>query len=164
MPMALLESFKQTTPSGSIVNGPPIPPLTADAKFSGVSQRSFTSLRALNSGEYEDRVSGIRVVVGIDLEYKKSKEASISIWRLKTTPGHDGQPNGEVIQELDNELFRDVEGNPILLLFGLELPLNNFAVQALSNGLPDCSAIVGPETLCILLAEAEKWNDKSTLL
>jgi hypothetical protein len=26
---------------------------------------------------------GIRMMVGIDLEYKKSKEASISIWRLK---------------------------------------------------------------------------------
>jgi hypothetical protein len=40
----------------------------------------------------------------VDLEYKKSKEASISIWRLKTSPGHDGQPEGEVIQELDNEV------------------------------------------------------------
>jgi hypothetical protein len=40
---------------------------------------------------------------------------------------------------------------------------NNFAVQALSNGLPDSSVIVDPETLCTLLAKAEKWNDKSTL-
>lgn len=48
---------------------------------------------------------GIRVVVGIDLEYKKSKEASISVWRLKMSPGHDGQPEGEVIQDLDNEVY-----------------------------------------------------------
>jgi hypothetical protein len=47
---------------------------------------------------------GIRVIVGIDLEYKKSKEAGISIWRLKMSPGHEGQPEGEVIQELDNEV------------------------------------------------------------
>lgn len=47
---------------------------------------------------------GIRVLVGIDLEYKKSKEASISIWRLKTSPGPDGQPEGEVVQELNNEV------------------------------------------------------------
>ncbi len=47
---------------------------------------------------------GIRVMVGIDLEYKKLKEASISIWRLKMSPGDDGQPEGEVIQELDNEV------------------------------------------------------------
>jgi hypothetical protein len=40
---------------------------------------------------------GIRVMVGLDLEYKKSKEASISIWRLKTSRGLDGQPEDEVI-------------------------------------------------------------------
>jgi hypothetical protein len=37
-------------------------------------------------------------------------------------------------------------------------------VQALTNGLPDSSIIVDPETLCTLLAKAERWNDKSTLL
>lgn len=36
--------------------------------------------------------------------------------------------------------------------------------NTLSNRLPDCSVIVGPETLCTLLADAEKWNDKSILL
>jgi hypothetical protein len=67
--MALLESFKQTTPPGSIVNGPPTPPLTADAKFSGrvaAILRVFKDYKndypplvpwtiyKLNSGEYED--------------------------------------------------------------------------------------------------------------
>lgn len=107
---------------------------------------------------------GIRVVVGIDLEYKKSKEASISIWRLKISPGDDGQPKGEVIQELDNELFRDAEGNSILPSSGLELPLDNFAVQELSDRVPNSSVTIDSETLCALLAEAEKWNGKSTLL
>jgi hypothetical protein len=37
-------------------------------------------------------------------------------------------------------------------------------VQALTNGLPDSSLVVDPETLCKLLATAEEWNDKSTLL
>ncbi len=62
------------------------------------------------------------------------------------------------------QLFRDAEGNPILSSSGLVIPLNNFAVQALSNGLPDSSVVIDPETLCTLLAKAEKWNDKSTLL
>ena len=62
------------------------------------------------------------------------------------------------------QVFRDAGGNPILSSSGLKLPLNNFAVQALSNGLPDSSVIVDPKTLCTLLAEAEEWNDKSTLL
>jgi len=80
------------------------------------------------------------------------------------SPGDEGQPEGEVIQELENELFRDAEGSPILSSSGLELPLNNFAVQALTKGLPDSSVIVDPGTLCTLLAKAERWNDKSTLL
>ena len=52
---------------------------------------------------------GIRVMVGIDLDYKKSKEASISIWRLEISPCDDGELQGEVIQELDNEvsIFHD---------------------------------------------------------
>lgn len=43
-------------------------------------------------------------MVGIDFDYKKSKAASISIWRLKISLGDDGQPEGEVIQELKNEV------------------------------------------------------------
>lgn len=67
--MALIESFEQNTPPGSIVNGPPTPPLTADAKFSGrvaAILRVFKGCKngyppsvpwtvyKLNSGEYED--------------------------------------------------------------------------------------------------------------
>ena len=66
-PMALLESFKQTTPPASI--GPLTPPSTADAKFSAriaAILRAFKSCQngyppsvpwtvyKLNSGEYED--------------------------------------------------------------------------------------------------------------
>jgi hypothetical protein len=40
--MALLVSFKQTTPLGSIMNGPPTLPLIADAKF---SERAAAILR-----------------------------------------------------------------------------------------------------------------------
>ena len=68
-PMALLKSFKQITPPGSIVNGPPTPPLTADTKISGhiaAILRVFEGCKngyppsvpwtvyKLNSEEYED--------------------------------------------------------------------------------------------------------------
>ena len=67
--MARLESFKQTTPPASIVDGPLTPPSTADAKFSGrvaailrvfmgcqngyPPSRPWTVYK-LDSGEYED--------------------------------------------------------------------------------------------------------------
>lgn len=67
-PMALLASFKKITPPESIVNGPPTPPLTTDAKFSrhvatilrvfkgcknGYPPSGPWTVYKLNSGEYE---------------------------------------------------------------------------------------------------------------
>jgi hypothetical protein len=67
--MALLESYKQTTPSASIVDGPLTPPSTGDGKFSARVEailRAFKNCQngyppsvpwtvyKLNSGEYED--------------------------------------------------------------------------------------------------------------
>ena len=48
-------------------------------------------------------------MVGIDVEYRKSKEASLSVRRLKTSLGYDGQPEGEVIQEIDNEVYMSLD-------------------------------------------------------
>ncbi len=46
---------------------------------------------------------GIGVVVGLDLDYKKSKEASISVWRLKNSTNDDGEVEGEVEQVVNNQ-------------------------------------------------------------
>ncbi|KAF2425540.1 hypothetical protein EJ08DRAFT_736738 [Tothia fuscella] len=104
---------------------------------------------------------GIGVFVGIELIYAESKEAGISTWRLKLTPGKDGEPAvAEVFQELNNELFRDAEGNPISYSPGLKLPLNDFALQSMSEGLPECSVIVDAEKLCTKLSKAEAEEEK----
>jgi hypothetical protein len=42
------------------------------------------------------------VVVGLDLDYKKSKQATISIWRLKSSTNEEGEVEGEVVQAMDN--------------------------------------------------------------
>ena len=47
---------------------------------------------------------GISVVVGLDLDYTKSKEASISVWRLKNSTNNDGEVEGEVEQVVDNQV------------------------------------------------------------
>jgi len=54
---------------------------------------------------------GIGVVIGLGLDYKKSKKASISVWRLKNSTNDDGEVEGEVEQVVNNQLFRDAEGN-----------------------------------------------------
>jgi hypothetical protein len=47
---------------------------------------------------------GIGAVVSLDLDYKKSKEASISVWRLKNSTNDDGEVEGEVEQVVDNQV------------------------------------------------------------
>lgn len=121
---------------------------------------------------------GITVLVGLDLDYKKSKEASISVWRLKNFTNEDGEVEGEVEQVIDNQvtctlpfgevsidmnqLFRDAEGNPVLSSSSsLELSLKDFAIKEVTHGVPDSSIVIDSETLCKLLDEAEKWDNKT---
>jgi len=87
----------------------------------------------------------IGVVVGIDLDYKQSKEATISMWRLKNSTNNDGEEAGEVVQVVDNQAkpphprdrsnngdlqnqpFRDAQGNPVYS--GLNLTLGDFVIS-----------------------------------
>ena len=50
----------------------------------------------------------INVVVGLDLDYRKSKKASVSIWRLKSSINDDGEVEGEVVQVVDNQVSMKV--------------------------------------------------------
>ena len=51
---------------------------------------------------------GINVVVGLDLDYMKSKKASFSIWRLKKSINDDGEVEGEVVQVVDDQVSMQV--------------------------------------------------------
>jgi hypothetical protein len=121
---------------------------------------------------------GISVVVGLNLDYKKSKEASISVWRLKYSTNNDGEVEGEVEQVVDNQvtcpltlgkgstdtdqLFRDAKGNHLLSLSSsLKLSLKDFAVEEVTRSVPDLSIMIDSETLCKLLGEAENWDNKA---
>ncbi|CZR64903.1 uncharacterized protein PAC_14803 [Phialocephala subalpina] len=105
---------------------------------------------------------GIGVVVGLDLDYKKSKEASISVWRLKNSANDDGEVEGEVEQVVDNQLFRDAEGNHLISpSSSLKLSLKDFAIEEVTQGVPDSSIVIDSKTLCKLLGEAENWDNKT---
>jgi hypothetical protein len=47
---------------------------------------------------------GTGVMVGIDLDYKRSKEATISIWRLNLYTNDEGEEEGEVVQVVDSQV------------------------------------------------------------
>lgn len=121
---------------------------------------------------------GISVMVGLDLDYRKSKEASISVWRLKNSTNEDGEVEGEVEQVVDNQvtcpltrsegstdteqLFRDAEGNHLLSpSSSLKLSLKDFAIEEVTHGVPDLPIVIDSKTLCKLLGEAENWDNKT---
>ncbi|TAQ84340.1 hypothetical protein B7494_g7348 [Chlorociboria aeruginascens] len=120
---------------------------------------------------------GIGVVVGLDLDYKKSRKASISVWRLKISTGDDGKVKGKVEQVVDNQvtcpstrsegstnieqLFRDAEGNHLHSpSSNLKLSLKDFATEKVAHGVPDFPIIIDSKTLCKLLGEAESCYNK----
>jgi hypothetical protein len=119
---------------------------------------------------------GVNMVVGLDLDYKKSKKATISIWRLKRFTKNDGE-EGEVVQTVNcqvgfplrliaaltntNKPFRDDHGNPVPApASSLKLALKDFAVRERADNVPDISVVIDSETLCELLGKAESWYQR----
>jgi len=136
------------------------------------------SLVGLADNYILESYGGIGVVVGLDLDYKKSKKASISVWRLKNSTNDDGEVEGEVELVVDNQvtypsarnenstdteqLFRDAEGNHLLIpSSSLKLSLKDFAIEEVTYGIPDLPIVIDSKTLCELLGEAENWDNKT---
>jgi hypothetical protein len=120
----------------------------------------------------------IGVMVGVNLGGKESKEASISVWRLKLSTNDDGEREGEVEQVVDSQvtsldtlralltrtqIFRDAHGDHVLSpSSSLKLSLKDFALDELTRDVPDLPIEIDSQTLCRLLAEAEYFDHKST--
>jgi hypothetical protein len=93
----------------SIEHVPDIMFIHKDATWPGVvievsNSQKRKSLVDLADDYILESNGSINVVVGVDLNYKKSKEASVSIWRLKKSTNDDGEVEGEVVQVVDNQV------------------------------------------------------------
>jgi hypothetical protein len=115
----------------------------------------------------------IRVVVGLDIDYKTTKRGTISIWRPEHVTNKQGKlglkatqtlvdqvrvlPNSKIKLYTDtSQVFRDEFGNPNLLSpnTGLRFDLRDFAPDDLTTDISD-SFLIDSATLCRLLEEAE---------
>lgn len=84
----------------------------------------------------EDYILGsdgnVLVVIGLDIEYRRSKRATLSVWRPRYEKDSDGHHVLVSVQTIFEQEFRDALGNPTKELSpGLELQLKDFATEAL---------------------------------
>ncbi|KAH8726369.1 hypothetical protein GQ44DRAFT_758681 [Phaeosphaeriaceae sp. PMI808] len=102
--------------------------------------------------------ANIRVVIGIDVEYKGSRKASVSIWRPHIGVNNAGENELSVVQTVTNQLFRDDVGNFVLdSQASLKLRLEDFGTTAFATKFPDLtdSIHISAEQLFSFLERAE---------
>lgn len=98
----------------------------------------------------------INAVVCLDIEYRKTKKATISIWH----PGYRLENGVEVFEatpEVDEEVFRTSNGQPLDAI-PLRLNLKDFATADLTKDYPDLDRHeikITSRQLCDFLAQAE---------
>ncbi|KAK2626428.1 hypothetical protein QTJ16_004690 [Diplocarpon rosae] len=97
----------------------------------------------------------IGVVVAFDIEYKKSKKATVSVWK-PAIELEDGERCLISRSSTDKKMFRDENGNAIAD-DDLRIPLSEFAPQRFWGGLPLLEEIVIPfHKLYAILVAAEE--------
>ncbi|KAG9229628.1 hypothetical protein BJ875DRAFT_488739 [Amylocarpus encephaloides] len=100
----------------------------------------------------------IRVMIGIDVEYKGSKKASISIWRPHIEVDDAGERELCVVQTVTDQLFRDDVGNLVPdSQASLQLRLEDFGTEAFAVNFPGLTGDVhiSAEQLFAYLERAE---------
>ncbi|KAF2752754.1 hypothetical protein EJ05DRAFT_515416 [Pseudovirgaria hyperparasitica] len=102
--------------------------------------------------------SDIRVVVGLDIECKTGKKATLSVWRPNIITNETQEKELVAQSVVANQVFRDTNGNPSpSRAGGLRLRLRDFATEALAGAdvqLRD-PIILPVNKLCSLLEQAE---------
>ncbi|RDL33125.1 Uncharacterized protein BP5553_08564 [Venustampulla echinocandica] len=100
----------------------------------------------------------IRVVIGIDVEYKGSKRATISMWRPQIVINDAGEGELCAIQTVTDQLFCDDVGNLVLNPeASIHLRLEDFGTEAFATTFNDLTEPIhiSPETLYRFLKRSE---------
>ena len=117
---------------------------------------------------------GIGLVIGLDIEYRGSRKATVSTWQLKQTIDEQGEEEYSASPVIENQvcvkltqchasrhanmvqIFRDEDGKPNTAPgSGLRIELKDFACEELSRDVQGFLEI-DSATLCRMLERAEK--------
>ncbi|KAH3055757.1 hypothetical protein KXW16_006504 [Aspergillus fumigatus] len=102
----------------------------------------------------------VNAVVCLDIEYRNSKKATVSIWRPKYK-FEDGVEVFEASPEVDQKIFRTNDGQPSEL-DSLRLNLKDFATVELTRSYPNLDSqeiIISSKQLCEFLSRAESRQE-----
>ncbi|KAK2624196.1 hypothetical protein QTJ16_006146 [Diplocarpon rosae] len=99
----------------------------------------------------------IKVVVGLDIEYKASKQATLSVWRPAIVKNQVGEKELVSQAVIEDKIFRDSDGNPSTdERGGLVLRLRDFAPDDLVGSKLGDPIITPLSQLFTFLQKAEK--------
>ncbi|KAG8408025.1 hypothetical protein J3459_018261 [Metarhizium acridum] len=134
------------------------------AQYPGVViEVSYTQKRKELAHIAEDYILGskgsVRVVIGLDIEYRNSKKATLSVWRPDVVQNEAGEPELVAVQTTVDQILLDDEGNLSQNdKAGLYLQLRDFATKALvgTDGLLTDLICIPASTLCLYLEQAEQ--------
>ncbi|TKA49809.1 hypothetical protein B0A49_13400 [Cryomyces minteri] len=132
------------------------------AKYPGVViEVSYSQKRKDLSRLADDYIlesnGNIRVVVGLDIEYRGSKKATLSVWRPQVVVSErDGHEEMIAAQLVADQEFRREDGTPVTSA-ALQLQLKDFASELVgeSYALADEVISLSSDTLCRHLMAAE---------
>ncbi|KAK4981952.1 hypothetical protein LTR66_009577 [Elasticomyces elasticus] len=132
-----------------------------DAEFPGVVvEVSYSQKRKDLARLADDYLLGsdgsTRAFIGLDIEYRGSRKATVSMWRSQYNMNAE-QEELRAVQTVQNEVFRNEDGSPSGN-FGLRLQLKDFAHEELAEnvGDQDREIIISSQQLCVYLADAER--------
>ncbi|KAG8406855.1 hypothetical protein J3459_018613 [Metarhizium acridum] len=134
------------------------------AQYPGVViEVSYTQKRKELAHIAEDYILGskgsVRVVIGLYIEYRNSKKATLSVWRPDVVQNEAGEPELVAVQTTVDQILLDDEGNLSKNdKAGLYLQLRDFATKALvgTDGLLTDLICIPASTLCLYLEQAEQ--------
>ncbi|KAK4978308.1 hypothetical protein LTR66_008755 [Elasticomyces elasticus] len=134
-----------------------------DAEFLGVVVEVLYSQKRKDVARLADDYllgsdGSTRALIGLDIEYRGSRKATVSMWRPQYNMNAE-QEELRAVHTVQNEVFHNEDGTPSGN-FGLRLHFKDFTNEELADDVGDqCrEIIISSQQLCVYLADAERFE------
>ncbi|KAI9763111.1 MAG: hypothetical protein M1840_000923 [Geoglossum simile] len=151
------ESYGHRSPDAAFrCNGARYPSIIIETSFS----QKRKDLARLADHYILGSYGNIKMVVGLDIEYRGSKRATVSVWESDMGLDEDGTPYLSAKKTVDDESFRNDDSSPASSGASLHLPLSAFVDQETTKLLPSDTISIPYATLHTFLEAAERGHQE----